>query len=155
PLSRRRLVRQRDAGPGAGAIAMNALHTSTALRVLTLNLWNRSGDIERRMDVALAGVPSLQPRLLGLHEGIEGPGGRPHAGAFPRAGGGDFRSPAADPDSPGGPIGNAVVSRLPIGASASVRLPGPEHDPRVALAVEVTTPLGPLCYLSTHLSWEL
>jgi endonuclease/exonuclease/phosphatase family metal-dependent hydrolase len=135
---------------------MTAPHSPTTLRVLTLNLWNRSGDVERRMEVALAGVRALAPDLIGLQEVIEHPdGGMRQAETFARAIGGDFRFAAADPHSAGGPIGNAVVSRLPLGASASRMLPGPDHDPRVVLAVEVATPMGPMCFLSTHLSWEL
>ena len=129
---------------------------STTLRVLTLNLWNGCGDVERRMDVAIAQVRALQPDIIGLQEVVQHPPeGLQQAQAFARAVDGDYRFAAADPESPGGPIGNAVISRLPIGEHHSMMLPSPPGDPRVAVAVEVKTPLGALCFVSTHLSWEL
>lgn len=125
------------------------------LRVLTLNLWNVSGDVERRMDVAIAQVKALQPDVIALQEVVERPDGMRQAEAFAQALGGQARFIPADPDSPGGPVGNAVISRLPFGAQAHMMLPGRDGDPRVALAVELHTPGGALTFISTHLSWEL
>ncbi len=53
-----------------------------------------------------------------------------------------------------GAYGNAIVSRFPIRAHASMALPGDHEDPRRALFAELTTPAGSLPFFSTHLSWR-
>lgn len=125
------------------------------LRVLTLNLWGDSGDISRRMDIAVAEAKALKLDVIGLQEVRESPGGLRQAEEFARAIDGQYEFGAADPDSAGGPIGNAVVSRLPMRNPACIPLPTPRGDFRVALAVELETPVGRLSFISTHLSWEL
>ena len=125
------------------------------LRVLTLNLWGESGDLERRMEVAVAEAQALKLDVIGLQETRDVDGGLRQAQAFADAIGGTYEFAAADPDSAGGPIGNAVVSRLPLQNFAAIPLPTPRGDHRVALAVDVVTPVGKLAFISTHLTWEL
>lgn len=123
------------------------------LRVLTINLWHDAGDVARRMDAALAATRALDVDVIGLQEVRQSPTGLRQADLFARLLGGRAEFAAADPDSLRGPVGNAVVSRLPLSAPATLRLPSPEGDPRVALAVDVQTPAGPLRFLTTHLSY--
>jgi endonuclease/exonuclease/phosphatase family metal-dependent hydrolase len=125
------------------------------LRVLTLNLWSDNGDAQRRMETAIAEVQALRLDVIGLQEVREAPGRIQQAELFAKAIGGHYEFAAADPDSPGGPIGNAVVSRFPLSGAQSIRLPSPLGDHRCALAVDVHTPQGKLAFISTHTSWEL
>ncbi|HEX2570828.1 MAG TPA: endonuclease/exonuclease/phosphatase family protein [Polyangia bacterium] len=129
------------------------------LRILTLNLWNVRGDVDRRMAVALTAVRELRPDVVALQEAIERPlpatGGLGQARAFAETLGGEVRFAVAAPDLPAGPMGNAIVSRLRLGEPRVLKLPAPEGDSRVALAVDVETPEGTFNCISTHLSWEL
>jgi endonuclease/exonuclease/phosphatase family metal-dependent hydrolase len=125
------------------------------LRVLTLNIWGDHGDWQRRMDTAIAEAKALRLDIIGLQEVREVQGGLRQAELFARAIGGHYQFAAADTESPGGPIGNAVVSRLPLSNPASIPLPAPRGDHRVALAVDVETPRGKVAFISTHTSWEL
>lgn len=125
------------------------------LRILTLNLWNVNPPFERRMDVALTAIKALRPDVIGLQEVVESPPGLRQSEAFARAIDGDVRFFAADETSDHGPIGNAVISRLPMGPAEGLRLPSPAGDTRVALAVDLETSAGMLSFITTHLSWEL
>lgn len=129
------------------------------LRILTLNLWNTKGDVNRRMAVAHAAMRELGPDVVALQEVIEQPLAPPgrlgQARAFAEALGGTWRFGVAAPGMAAGPMGNAIVSRLPLGASRVLQLPAREGDSRVALSVDVETPEGTLNCISTHLSWEL
>jgi endonuclease/exonuclease/phosphatase family metal-dependent hydrolase len=125
-----------------------------SIRVVTVNLWNDTGDYARRMAVLTAGLVALEPQIVGLQEVRQASGAR-QAEQIARALGADFRFAAVDRDSHGGPIGNAVVSTLPIRDSSSLELPSRPGDPRNALRCELETPAGRLPFVTTHLSWEL
>jgi endonuclease/exonuclease/phosphatase family metal-dependent hydrolase len=125
------------------------------LRVMTLNLWNDRGDVHRRMEAAVAATRSLEVDVIGLQEVREVPGALEQARLFADAIGGEAFFSAADPGSERGPIGNAVVTRLPGARPETLRLPSPPGDPRVALAVDVETEAGPVAFLTTHLTWQL
>lgn len=125
------------------------------LRVLTLNLWGDAGDVERRMEVAVAEAQALKLDVIGLQEVRECPGGLRQAEAFARAMSAHYHFGVADPDSAGGPIGNAIVSRHPTANPELLQLPAPPGDQRVALACDLTTPAGTVAFVCTHLSWEL
>ncbi len=128
------------------------------LRVLTLNLWGHEGDVARRMAAARAAIQRLAVDVLALQE-VRSPA--PSAQAIDQAAyfaevlGGTVHFVAVDPTSTDGPIGNAIISRLPARTLGSVHLPSPPGDPRAALAVEITTSVGTLALITTHLSWEL
>lgn len=128
-----------------------------SIRVVTINLWNDAGDAGRRMEVLVPQLVALQPQVVGLQEVKQAGGqGQRQAEQIARALGADFRFAAADPDSPGGPVGNAVVSRLPILSTDVLELPtGRPGDHRNALRCDLETPHGRLPFISTHLSWEL
>ena len=129
--------------------------STRTLRVLTLNLWGDSGEVRRRMETAVAEAKALRPDVIGLQEVREVSGGMRQAEEFARAIEGTYHFAAADPHSPGGPIGNAVVARLPMSNAAVVPLPTPRGDYRCALAVDLDTASGRLGFICTHLSWEL
>src|SRR5213080_3428400 len=100
------------------------------LRVLTLNLWHDSGDVNRRMEVAIAEAKALKLDVIGLQEVREATGLK-QAEMFAKAIDGRYEFGVADPDSEGGPIGNAVVSRMPLKNGATIPLPTPRGDHRV------------------------
>jgi endonuclease/exonuclease/phosphatase family metal-dependent hydrolase len=126
-----------------------------SIRVVTLNLWNDAAGAERRMEVLLPQLCALDPQIVGLQEVREVPGRLEQARTIARALGADYRFAAADETSARGPIGNAVISRLPMRDHRVLRLPGPPGDFRIALRCELETPLGRLVFVTTHLSWEL
>ena len=122
--------------------------------MVTLNVWNDAGNVERRMQVMIPQLVALAPHIVGLQEVREGPHLK-QAQMIADALGADYRFAAADPDSARGPIGNAVVSRLPIVSHAVLPLMSPRGDPRNALRVELETPAGRLSFITTHIAWEL
>jgi beta-glucosidase len=125
-----------------------------SIRVLTLNLWNDAGDVERRMDVLLPQVVALQPHVVGLQEVRQSRHIR-QAELIANALGAEYRFACCDPGSERGPIGNAVVSRLPIIGHSTLALPSPPGDPRNALRCELQTPVGRLSFVTSHIAWEL
>jgi endonuclease/exonuclease/phosphatase family metal-dependent hydrolase len=127
-----------------------------SVRIVTINLWNTAGDSDRRLEVLLPQLVALQPQIVALQEVRDTTGGRHQAEIIAKAVRGDFRFAAADPASVGGPIGNAVVSRMPILSHETVNLPSEKaDDPRNAIRCDIQTPAGRMAFFSTHLSWEL
>jgi hypothetical protein len=130
------------------------LFSVRSIRIVTLNLWNDAGNVQKRMSVLVPQLVALQPHVVGLQEVREGSQLK-QAQLIADALKADFRFAAADPDSPRGPIGNAVVSRLPIVSHAVLPLPAPPGDPRNALRCELESPAGRLSFITTHIAWEL
>jgi endonuclease/exonuclease/phosphatase family metal-dependent hydrolase len=123
----------------------------------------RSGRVDqaRVLGEALGMAWRFAPAMLGT------PGHHGHGAAGQQAGGGDPGDPKGvprwdvarpvgpGPDDPGGPAyGIALLSRLPLGAVETVRLPrrGGE-EPRVAQVAEVALGNGRLTVTGTHLSF--
>ena len=125
-----------------------------SVRIVTVNLWNDAGNVDKRMAVLLPQLTSLQPHVVGLQEVREGPQLK-QAERIADALGADFRFAAADSHSARGPIGNAVVSRLPIISHSVLPLPAAQSDPRIALRCELETPAGRWSFITTHIAWEL
>jgi endonuclease/exonuclease/phosphatase family metal-dependent hydrolase len=101
---------------------------------------------------------ALQPQVVALQEVRESHPGQPpgQAQQLARALRSEFRFGAADEHAADGPVGNAVLSRLPILRHTTLRLPTARaSDHRAALRCDVQTPHGRLAIVSTHLSWEL
>jgi endonuclease/exonuclease/phosphatase family metal-dependent hydrolase len=124
------------------------------LRVLTLNIWNRSGPWEPRLALIRAGVRALSPDLVGLQEVVAHEGrsqadeireGLGYEGAFGLA-----------HDLGGGVLfGNAVLSRWPIAASSVSALPtGESAESRSLLFAEIASPHGDIPFFVTHLNWK-
>jgi maltose 6'-phosphate phosphatase len=125
-----------------------------AIRVLSLNLWNDQGDVERRMSVLLPQLVALEPHVIALQEVRMSPRLR-QAEIIAEALHGDFRFAEVDPCRERGAIGNAIVSRLPILSHAVLELPGIAGDPRNALKATIDTPAGSFVLVTTHLRWQL
>jgi endonuclease/exonuclease/phosphatase family metal-dependent hydrolase len=127
-----------------------------AVRIVTLNIWNNSGNPDARFEVLIPQLIALQPQLVALQEVREVTGGRNQAEMIAKALRADWRFAVADADSPGGPIGNAILSRMPILSESVLPLPSERfNDRRNALRCDIQTPSGRLPFVSTHLSWEL
>lgn len=126
-----------------------------SIRIVTINLWNDAGGAERRLEVLMPQLQALEPQVVGLQEVREAEGGMMQARMIARALGAEYRFAASNPDAARGPMGNAVVSRLPIAAVATTQLPSLPNDPRVAIRCDIETPCGRMPFVCTHLSWEL
>lgn len=99
---------------------------------------------------------ALQPQLVALQEVRETPEGVCQAEMIAKALRAEMRFAPVDPHSAGGPIGNAILSRLPILDQAVLPLPtASSGDLRNALRCDIQTPHGRLVFIDTHLSWEL
>jgi endonuclease/exonuclease/phosphatase family metal-dependent hydrolase len=123
--------------------------------VVTINLWNDASGCERRMEVLLPQLVALEPHLVALQEVREVKGGLRQAAQIADAIDADFRFAPSDPRSLGGPIGNAVVSRLPILTEEVMWLPSETGDPRNVLRCTIETPRGQMVIVTTHLTWQL
>jgi endonuclease/exonuclease/phosphatase family metal-dependent hydrolase len=126
-----------------------------SVRIVTLNLWNGQREVERRMEVLVPQLLALQPHIVTLQEVLENPTGVQQGHLIAKALRGEYRFGCVDAASPGGPIGNAIVSRLPVSAESHLTLPGPAGDHRGALRCEIETAAGRLSVVTTHLTWEL
>jgi endonuclease/exonuclease/phosphatase family metal-dependent hydrolase len=107
------------------------------------------------MEVLVPQLLALQPHVVTLQEVLERPGGVQQGRLIAEALRGEYRFGVVDPECPDGPIGNAIVSRLPILSEKHLTLPGPPGDKRGAIRCEVETKRGRMAVLSTHLTWEL
>ncbi len=126
------------------------------LKVLTLNLWNRSGPAERREQRIRGWIEKLEPDVIGFQEALRGESfdqvaeilnGLSYEIAYGAA------SSYGDP-----PIefGNAVASRWPITDTEVARLPDAgNEETRCAVSVTIDAPFGELSFTTTHLNWKL
>jgi endonuclease/exonuclease/phosphatase family metal-dependent hydrolase len=129
------------------------------LRLLTLNVWNRSGPWASRRVAIERGLADEQADVVALQEVLDlkngglsqlaelGDGLYPHR-AY---------APAWTIDAASGfSMGNAVLSKLPIVEQAQVLLPNPmQHETRSLLYVLLATAHGQLPLFVTHLDWQL
>lgn len=126
------------------------------LRVATLNIWNRSGPWEARLQAIRATLGGLAPDLLGLQEVLhptahEGP----DQAALIGEGFGYCVAYGAAWDAGGIEFGNAVLSRFPILRQAVHALPSLDSEEKRCLVfAEIDTPFGPLPFFVTHLNWR-
>jgi endonuclease/exonuclease/phosphatase family metal-dependent hydrolase len=122
--------------------------------VLTLNIWNRQGPWERRLELLRAGLRELSPDVVGMQE-VMSDGSHSLADEIAEGLGYELTFGAARPLAGGIAFGNSVLSRFPIGATEVVALPSADTDEsRSLLMTELTTPKGPLPFAVTHLSWR-
>lgn len=126
----------------------------SSLRVLTLNIWNRQGPWEARLDLIRRGLRELAPDVVGLQEVLSFEGrsladtigeGLGYHAAFGMA-----------HDLGGGVLfGNAALSRWPITRSQVFPLPaGESEENRSILLSEIASPHGKLPFFVTHLNWK-
>ena len=124
------------------------------LRVVTLNLWNTQGPIEGRMRHLCRKLPTLTPDVVLLQE-VRRSKQIDQAAALAECIDAQIVFDAVDAHSPGGPVGNAILSRLPVRGHDAAELPSPAGDPRRVLCASIETPRGRMAVGTTHLSWEL
>jgi endonuclease/exonuclease/phosphatase family metal-dependent hydrolase len=131
------------------------------LRCLTWNLWWRFGDWRRRFAAIRSVLQDVEPDVCGLQEvwadadhnaaALLAEDLGMHLAWVPCPAPGTWQRRLGDPTVG---IGNAVLSRWPIGDSASERLPhgtGPD-DGRTVLYARVDAPGGPVPFFTTQLT---
>jgi len=124
------------------------------LKVLTLNIWNRSGPWERRRPRIREWVDKLQQDVIGFQEVY-------HRDDYSQAseiceGLGLHIEHASTIEYEGYRFGNAVASRWPITDATHVALPdGDRAEGRCAINALIDAPFGELSFTSTHLNWKL
>jgi len=136
------------------------------IRVATLNLWNKSGPWQARMDLVREEMAALRPDLLALQEVLElhspksvmNQADELKGDVYERAYG-----PAHElsqqwiPASNTLYFGNALLSRWPILEERAYPLPGDDvsDQKRSVLHARVKAPVGPVDVFVTHLNWKL
>ena len=127
-----------------------------ALRIVTLNIWNRGGPWEARLQAIRAGLVDLEPDIVGLQEVLRGaPPEGPDQAAQIAEGLGYHIAYGAAFETGGIGFGNAVLSRFPISRSEVVPLPtldAPES--RCLVFAGLDAPFGKVPFFVTHLSWR-
>jgi endonuclease/exonuclease/phosphatase family metal-dependent hydrolase len=128
-----------------------------ALRVVTLNIWNRGGPWESRLATIRAGLSNLEPDVVGLQEVLRPTDGDGLDQAAQIADGfGYHLAFGAAFETEGVAFGNAVLSRWPIRREQTFALPKLDApEPRCVLFAEIDAPFGPVPFFVTHLSWRL
>jgi endonuclease/exonuclease/phosphatase family metal-dependent hydrolase len=127
------------------------------MRVLTLNIWNRGGPWEQRLEVIRAGVAALAPDVIALQEVIRATDGDLLDQAVQIADGFGYHVVfGRTPPDAGYPFGNAILSRWPPVQSAVFPLPRVGTDEyRNLLYADLDAPFGRLPFFVTHLNWRL
>jgi endonuclease/exonuclease/phosphatase family metal-dependent hydrolase len=124
------------------------------LRVLTLNIWNRQGPWETRLELIRSGIRELDPDLIGLQEVIAHDG-TSQADAIRE--GMDYHAAFGAAQDYGADVkfGNAVLSRWPILRTEVMPLPaGTSTESRSLLFTEIGSPFGKIPFFVTHLNWK-
>ena len=124
------------------------------LRVVTLNIWNLSGDWRARRGAIVALLRRCKPDVVCLQEVIASARGNQAEWLAAELGGWSVAYAGSPPAAATGQFGNAVLSRRPIEASAHAELPYvPDEHELPRLAVHART--GGVDVFSTHLAWQL
>ena len=124
------------------------------LRVLTLNIWNLSGDWRARRQAIVATIRRCLPDVVCLQEVVANDRGNQAEWLAAELGGWSVAY-AGEPVADGaGRFGNAVLSRRSIEESSSARLPY-VPDEREVQRVVVHARTGGVDVFSTHLAWQL
>ncbi|MGC9539896.1 endonuclease/exonuclease/phosphatase family protein [Streptomyces sp. UG1] len=134
------------------------------MRVVTWNLWWRFGPWEARQKAILAELRALRPDIVGLQE-VWAAGGenqaewlaselRMHWAWAPSPAPDRWRRRIGDHTVD---IGNAVLSRWPVTAQRTLRLPAPSDvdDGRLALFTRLAAPSYDIPFFTTHLTSAL
>ncbi len=126
------------------------------LRVATLNIWNRFGPWEQRLEAIRAGVGALSPDILGLQEVVrleaDDGDGLDQAAAIAEGFGYHVAYGRARDERW---FGNAVLSRWPISKTHVYELPRVGTDERrTLLFAEIASPFGAIPFFVTHLNWK-
>ncbi len=124
------------------------------LRVLTLNIWNLSGDWRNRRHAIVDVLRDTRPDIVCLQEVIENARGNQADWLAAELGGWATAYAGEGPSSGTGRFGNAILSASPIEASASVRLPHVD-DPLEIQRLVLHARTGGVDVFCTHLAWQL
>lgn len=128
------------------------------VRIVTINIWNRSGPWESRLAGLRAGLAELNADVVVLQEVLRLESGgisqldalasdlHPHQA---------YAAAWTLDSTTGFTMGNAVLSRFPIVEHEQTLLPNPmQHETRALLYTLCETPHGLLPVLATHLDWQ-
>ena len=127
------------------------------LRVLSLNIWNRSGPWEARLPLIRAELTRHGPDLVGLNEVLRMESmGLCQATEIAQGLGYTIAyGPALDIGN-GLFMGNAILSRYPLSDCGHSALPvSSADDGRSVVFARAHTPHGTVPFFVTHFSWEL
>jgi endonuclease/exonuclease/phosphatase family metal-dependent hydrolase len=132
------------------------------LRVLTLNVWNRSGPWETRRALIQRGLGELGADLIGLQEVVQDRAGHTLAHEIAEGSVHHVVFGGAQSWGPDVEFGNAILSRWPIVETANFLLPVAElgtgadiEEHRALLFALIDAPWGRVPFFVTHLSWKL
>jgi endonuclease/exonuclease/phosphatase family metal-dependent hydrolase len=124
-------------------------------RVATLNIWNRMGPWEARLEVIRERLAELDPDVLGLQEVVRFDDHTFDQAVLIAQGLGYQTAFGAASRANNVPFGNAVLSKWPIGRQAVLPLPSEGTEERRALLfVEIQAPFGIVPFFVTHLNWK-
>ena len=124
----------------------------TRLRVITWNLWWQFGPWEPRQPAIALTLTAVDPDIICIQE-VWSTGDQNQAAELAGLLGFEYAY-AGRVEWDGVEIGNAVLSRWPIGYYETMPLPAPEHveELRLCLRADIDGPRGPLQVFSTHLN---
>ncbi|MET9829652.1 endonuclease/exonuclease/phosphatase family protein [Streptomyces sp. NPDC006385] len=131
------------------------------MRVVTWNLWWRFGPWEARQKAILAELRELRPDVVGLQEVWAADGENQAEWLAGELGMHWAWAPSPAPErwrrrigDPTVDIGNAVLSRWPVAALRTLRLPAPSDvdDGRLALHTRLATPSYDVSFFTAHLA---
>lgn len=119
---------------------------ATRVRVVTWNVWGRVGPWRERQPVIADVLAAAGADLVALQESWTAEDGTGQAAELGDRLGLPYHATSASTGVAAS--GTAVLSRWPITATATYRLPGRDHEPGVALAAEIDGPRGPIALVS-------
>ena len=124
------------------------------MRVLTLNIWNLSGDWRARRQAILAVVRDCAPDVVCLQEVVENERGNQATWLAAELGDWEMAFAGTPNERAAGRFGNAVLSRRPITAQADRELPyfADDQETRRVVLHARTAGVDVFC---THLAWQL
>ncbi|KUL27517.1 endonuclease/exonuclease/phosphatase family protein [Streptomyces regalis] len=131
------------------------------MRVVTWNLWWRFGPWEARQKAILTELRELRPDIVGLQEVWAADGENQAEWLAAELGMHWAWAPSPSPErwrrrigDPTVDIGNAVLSRWPVVARRTLRLPAPADmdDGRLALYASLAAPAYDIPFFTTHLT---
>lgn len=124
------------------------------LRVLTLNIWNLSGDWRSRRQAIVATLRRCEPDVVCLQEVVASDRGNQAEWLAAELGGWSTAYAGEPVGEAAGLFGNAVLSRWSIDASSNAALPYVPDEAEVPRVV-VHARTGGVDVFSTHLAWQL
>jgi endonuclease/exonuclease/phosphatase family metal-dependent hydrolase len=126
------------------------------IRVLTFNIWNRSGPWDERFEAIKTTLARLAADIIGLQEVITTEQGDLLDQGKAIASSLGYHFVFGSSHGEGYAFGNAILSRWPIVRHENFRLPALDgSEPRTLLFAEVIAPFGKIPFFATHLSWRL